>query len=360
MVYHTQNTFTSLKIIDSSCRDGPDGPWASFNMTVSGTGSKEDLGQTFRTFPGLSFSILLVPIAAEFCSGSRILEESCVSRNNFQSNASTSWKSIGEINILSVLPLSRFLAAGNATTQSEQLGDDTVFMGSGETAPGLVQQIVAGVASKQFFMGLFGLSNRELYLYGHSRPTFLSIFKEYTLPSLSFSYTAGSFRNNTTPPSLVLGGFDASRFDSQSTLQVDITDNAALWTTYPFYVNLTSISFTGFEKTWPHRADSLGSVAIYIDSAIPQIWLPLSACQVFEDVFGLEWNDTAQLYLINSTMHDRLQRLNTTITLSLHSSRNGSTVRNFTLPYSAFDLKVTYPLVDIESFYFPPGNAHIR
>jgi hypothetical protein len=248
-------------------------------------------------------------------------------------------------------------------------------------------QLIAGTSSKDFNIGLLGLSNKALNLGGELRNTFLGTFRSANITSgTGFSYTAGSvgrdatwylpsqreavamnstlpsiphsLTRNSTPPSLVLGGYDASRIDIQSTLQVDIASNSALSATYPFFVNLTSITFTGSDKQWHNGSvDSLGSVAIYIDSAVPQLWLPLSACLIFEQVFGLEWNETAQLYLMNSTQHSRLLQLNTSVTFSLHSSRHTRTVRSFTLPYAAFDLRVTYPLVETESYYFPLKRA---
>lgn len=81
---------------------------------------------------------------------------------------------IGDINILSVLGLSRFLTREIETTQDQEYGEDTVFVGVGLNAQGLAHQLVAGIASDTFFMGLFGLSSRALIIGGSLRQTFLS------------------------------------------------------------------------------------------------------------------------------------------------------------------------------------------
>jgi hypothetical protein len=335
----------------------------------------------------MSFSILLLPLAPADCDGARSIDASCDANQMYQRNSSVS-ETIGDIDILTVVGLSRFRTGDSGPTQAVWYGTDNI--GLGKASPQSItipSQLIAGTSSKDFNIGLFGLSNKAMNLGGALRQTILSTLRQYNMTSgTGFSYTAGSvgrdavwylptqrealaknlslpslessLTRNSTPPSLVLGGYDASSIDTQSTLQVDIVSNSALSATYPFYVNLTSITFTNSDKQWQNgTVDSLGSVAIYIYSAVPQLWLPLSACAVFEQVFGLEWNETAQLYLINSTQHDRLLQLNTSVTFSLHSSRQGSTVRNFTLPYAAFDLRVTYPLVETESYYFPLKRA---
>jgi hypothetical protein len=366
-------------------RDGSDGPWASFYINTGGDGQGQ--GQNIRTLPGLSFSILLLPLAQEDCDGARSRDPSCDPSQTYQRNSSVS-ETIGDLDILTVVGLSRFRTRDGGPSQAAWYGLDNIGLGTADPQSiTILSQVVAGTSSKDFNIGLFGLSNKALNLGGALRQPFLARLRMANVTNgTGFSYTAGSVgrdavwylprqrealaRNSTlpslgssltrdsTPPSLVLGGYDASRVDTKSTLQVDIASNSALSATYPFYVNLTSMTFSNSVKQWQNGSvDSLGSVAIYIDSAVPQLWLPLSACAVFEQVFGLEWNETAQLYLINSTQHERLLQLNTSVTFSLHSSRDSSTVRNFTLPYAAFDLRVTYPLVDTESYYFPLKRA---
>jgi hypothetical protein len=85
-------------------RDGPDGPWASFSMNVRG---REGDGTNFRIFPATSFSVFLLPVAADFCNGSHVLEEPCASRNviGFNSSAMISAYA-GDKSVLPALGLS--------------------------------------------------------------------------------------------------------------------------------------------------------------------------------------------------------------------------------------------------------------
>jgi hypothetical protein len=47
-------------------------------------------------------------------------------------------------------------------------------------------------------------------------------------------------------------------------------------------------------------------IDIFIDSSIAQLYLPRTVCQAFEAVFGLIYNDTVGLYLVNDTLHNDL------------------------------------------------------
>jgi hypothetical protein len=58
--------------------------------------------------------------------------------------------------------------------------------------------------------------------------------------ALSFSYTAGSYSRDVAP-SLVLSGYDLTRFNPRTTLEVGISPS----TTLPLAVGLVAISFGG-------------------------------------------------------------------------------------------------------------------
>jgi hypothetical protein len=76
-----------------------------------------------------------------------------------------------------------------------------------------------------------------------------------------------------------------------------------------------------------------------LDSSLPYIWLPIQACLLFENAFGLQWNDTWQLYLVNETLHQTLVQQNASLTFNLGGMTGGSSTSiNITLPYAAFDL----------------------
>jgi hypothetical protein len=95
----------------------------------------------------------------------------------------------------------------------------------------------------------------------------------------------------------------------------------------------------------------------FIDSSIPSLWLPLVACQQFEKVFGLTWDEATELYLVNDTLHTVLLNNNPSFTFSLGNSKQGGAVLNITLPYASFDLLVSYPIVANTTRYFPIMRA---
>lgn len=95
-----------------------------------------------------------------------------------------------------------------------------------------------------------------------------------------------------------------------------------------------------------------------IDSTIPEIWLPESTCNDFEAAFGLTYDPTTDLYLVNETIHSQLTRLNPSITFQLGSSdTDPSTYVNIELPYAAFDLQASYPIYPNSTSYFPLRRA---
>jgi len=100
-----------------------------------------------------------------------------------------------------------------------------------------------------------------------------------------------------------------------------------------------------------------GGIFTFVDSTLPYIWLPLDACQAFEKAFGLVWNSTAELYLVNDTLHKTLSNLNPIFTFTIGSSMAGGNTVDITLPYASFDLTATVPLLPNKTSYFPIKRA---
>ena len=98
-------------------------------------------------------------------------------------------------------------------------------------------------------------------------------------------------------------------------------------------------------------------VTALIDSTLSFIWLPLSVCQAFEQAFGLTWNASKELYLVNNTVHRQLLSKNPSVTFTLGNltSEHGSV--NITLPYGAFDLQASSPIFPNGTNYFPLRRA---
>jgi hypothetical protein len=94
-----------------------------------------------------------------------------------------------------------------------------------------------------------------------------------------------------------------------------------------------------------------------IDSTLPYIYLPTAACELFESAFGLVWNSTAELYLLNSTQHSALLAQNPNVTFTLGHTLSGGATVDIVLPYAAFDLNISWPHAESSTWYFPLKRA---
>ena len=171
------------------------------------------------------------------------------------------------------------------------------------------------------------------------------------IPSLSWSYTAGNqYRLDKVLGSLTLGGYDSSRYVKNDVTfsfnDIDARDTS---------VNIASITYTERGKNTTLMSSSISA---YLDSTIPWIYLPITVCQKFESTFGLEFDDNTQLYLVNDTLHDKLQADNASVTFTLQNPAKTGEV-DITLPYAAFDLEVRYPplVINGSKRYFPLARA---
>jgi hypothetical protein len=90
-------------------------------------------------------------------------------------------------------------------------------------------------------------------------------------------------------------------------------------------------------------------------SEAAQIWLPETICDSFEAAFGLVWDSTASLYLINETLHTSLLSRDITVNFTIGDQANKVT---FDFPYSMFDLTIGPSRVKNKSRYFPLRRAN--
>ncbi len=151
--------------------------------------------------------------------------------------------------------------------------------------------------------------------------------------------------------SLTLGGYDASRF-----VPNNVSFSLAPDDSRDIVVGLQSITAKDANGSTTSLLPS--PILTFIDSTIPYIYLPLEACQLFENAFGLVWNTTLQQYLVNDTLHESLLARNPTFTFQIGDTTNGGPTVDIVLPYASFDLIGEYPLVYNTTRYFPiqPGN----
>ena len=250
-------------------------------------------------------------------------------------------------------------------------GFDTVTLGwLGSGGPTVEHSIVAGIGDTTLtWLGVLGLNPRPTNFstfVNNPQVSFIQALRnQNAIPSVSWSYTAGaSYRMyhllakialilslmsgfNKVFGSLVIGGYDTSRFTYSNM-------------TFPFYKDISRDMLVGIQKitsdatTTPLLSDG---VFAFIDSTIPYIYLPLETCQEFEKAFGLTWNSTRELYLVNSTLHSSLLKTNPNITFTLGTTASGGDTVDIILPYAAFDLNVSWPYVSDTSYYYPLKRA---
>lgn len=147
-----------------------------------------------------------------------------------------------------------------------------------------------------------------------------------------------------------MGGYDQSRFISNNVSFSFGSDDSRRLTLVIQSITATNTLHGAVEPL------SSGILAL-IDSTVPHIWLPTSACAVFERAFGLIYDNTTDLYIINDTTHEHLQRLNPKVTLKLGNSVSEGDTVAIQLPYGAFDLQASLPIYANETNYFPLRRA---
>ena len=120
-------------------------------------------------------------------------------------------------------------------------------------------------------------------------------------------------------------------------------------------VGIQSISAT---ETLANNITLLSTgVAALIDTTLPFIWLPLSVCKAFEQAFGLAWDASKEIYLVNDTVHQQLLTKNPSVTFTLGSLTSELGSVNISLPYGAFDLQASSPIFPNGTNYFPLRRA---
>ena len=175
--------------------------------------------------------------------------------------------------------------------------------------------------------------------------------KQNLTPSTSYGYLAGasyySFPRNGYA-SLTFGGYDTTRLD----ITKNLTLAAGSDEYRPILLSVESITAKG-------QSLLSSPITVSLDTLVSQIWLPVTACALFEQAFGLKWNETYGLYLLSDSQYQSLLASNASITFELSNGQRNSTQRlNITLPYSAFDLQVKAPIVGNETLrYFPLKQA---
>ena len=276
------------------------------------------------------------------CSGARGLA--------FNPNTSSTWSLHGNYELST---------EQNLNLSAEAIfGNDTLGLGiQGSGGPVLQDQVIGAFTDDDFYLGYFGVNSEVInFTNTESQPSYLTTLKDQNLiPSLSFGYTAGNqYRLKQVLGSLTLGGYDAGRFTPNG-LSFPFAEDSSR----NLMVGVQSISSTDQTGTNSILLASGNGFMAYVDSTVSQIWLPLEACQAFEKAFGITFDETSQLYLVNDSLHTQLQAQNSSVTFELGAGTSGGKSINITLPYDSFDLLVEPPTPGVanNTRYFPLRRA---
>jgi hypothetical protein len=210
------------------------------------------------------------------------------------------------------------------------------------------------LATPEFWLGYIGLqSQAKTFFQEPSHPSYITaLFEAQGIPSQSFGYSAGAnYRHTeaTSLGSLTLGGYDASCIVSNDMIFTPNTDGNLMVDLVGLVARTTSAS----------DIDLLNgtNVNMNIDSTIAEIWLPIAVCKIFEDAFGLIYDEVTDLYLVDDISHRILMGLNPNVTFTLRPTTKSDTARTvqIVLPYAAFDLQASSPYQGLNKTqrYFP-------
>ncbi|PMD45912.1 acid protease [Hyaloscypha variabilis F] len=339
----TENTTLKAPIIaePSEYWEGDDGQWSTFAIRIGMPPT------VLRVLPVTSWqetwAIWNAPV--DHCNVSAGVPADCGSLRGglFDNSSSTTWRNEQE----------QFLGldADLGYMGEGQYGFDTVGLGFTNTSgPTLTHQIVSAIVSDSFWFGILGLGFQPTNFtgYGDPQPSFAdTLYSNGSISSMSWSYTAGAvYRLKSVFGNLIFGGYDASRFTPNDVRFTMTSDNLR-----DIVVTIRSITATtGQENTTLMSTPEFA----FINSSVPELWLPANVCQQFETAFNLTLDPASGLYLVDNATHDSLLNMNPNITLTLANEKTGGPTIDIVLPYASFDLQASPPfLVNKTSYYFP-------
>lgn len=183
-----------ISIDPTQAWEGNDGPWSTFFL---GVGTPV---QYFRVLISLSTvqPWLVVP---EGCTSSDPSDCSDHRGGLFNYNKSSSWREAGLYTLVFEENLGYF--------DNGVFGFDSISMGLlGTSAPKLDNQVLAGIATKDFYLGLWGVGPRptNLTVLNNPYPSLMTnLKKQNKVPSLSYGYTAGAQYRKCLACSRVIG-----------------------------------------------------------------------------------------------------------------------------------------------------------
>ncbi|KAF2754504.1 acid protease [Pseudovirgaria hyperparasitica] len=329
---------------------GNDGNWSTFGIQV-GT-------------PAQNFNVLLSTNRHEFsvpykngcpesfdltnCGYQRGVYTENADQNGFDPNSSTSWQDVGTYQSLQ--------RQGPYSVKAEY-GLDTVAIGN--TSINGQTQLVSTYSDSNLWLGVLGLDPRPLALGGSDRVAPLQAWKDAgKIPSLSYGYTAGAYyQYGGTPGSLTLGGFDRNLMSSQQVVApIDRDAAGADGAGGALRLSVTSIK----TKSGPNgdRVVSDTTITMPIDSTVPELWLPRSVCDQFQTAFNLNYSDSADRYYFGSfALAREIASKNPAVEFVIADGFESSESITISVPFSAFNLNVSFPVFESAVPWFPIRRA---
>ncbi|KAH9877931.1 hypothetical protein J1614_003148 [Plenodomus biglobosus] len=352
--------------------DGDDGKWSSFHINIGNDGT--GTGQNFRVLISTSSGTTVVPSQADWCNLECAKERGVQVFNGSPSgglatNISKTWDQTGNYYI----PLPDWFTANLTLDPSGRLpvgtfGKDYVTPGpSTASVRKSSKQFVVAYAGKDFYMGWLGLAVGQTSLTNGSLPNFLETLvgsEDPVIPSRSFGYSAGAHYRNSqrgVPGSLVLGGFDSSRY-----IGTGVSMNMPSAIDNTLVVGVQSLSYEvdpevamyGRSFTTNDQRSEGGFLAD-IDSTIPYLILPNDICGFFAEEFQLTYDEDMRYYLVNDSAHARNIEQNPTVYFKIGDGTQDNALASVSiaLPYAAFDWQLAPPKANQTTQYFPIRRA---
>ena len=263
----------------------------------------------------------------------------------FSSNASSTWSELGIYELLLTEERSLGLDANGS------FGFDHAALGlpGYPNMPSLNQTVIGAFMDTSIYVGTLGLYPRAINLSSLNDPhqSFMGALRnQSSIPSTSWAYTAGAnYRQPTAFGSLTLGGYDTTRF---------VRNNVS----FSFGPDQSRDLVVGLQSIYSNNVPLLtNGIYAFLDSLVPDIWLPMEVCRLFEKAFGLSYNSTAERYFVNETTHSKLVSQNPNITFTLGPSSSGGRTVDITMEYGSFDLSYEDVKSGHQSYYFPLRQA---
>lgn len=315
---------------------------------------------------GGTSSSITTAVGSTWCNDPRSGYDCNQRGRGFDTSASKTWHEIGQwtLGIRDGVLIEPYLQWTTKDLGYGEFGRDSIKIlldQSDKRNITLATQTIATVNDTTQLLGTFGLGlNTRSFSNDERYPSFMStLFDSGMIPSRSYGYTAGNyFKTMRTPMDLVLGGTNLGRYSRNNvTFPLDANRNPV--------VNLDSIqvSATG-TPPWGAGAYTLmvEPAQVMIDSETPFLWLPVSACRMFEQALGLVWNSTMNLYLTNNdTLYKSLTGPNLTFTFTLNGQPGSPQSVDIAIPFTSLDLTISWPYLNISSTetirYFPLKRA---